>query len=746
MSVYTIAPQETKYVNEVKHIFYLLRQREIFVDEKLLMEAFHFAAEVHRGQKRFSGEPFISHPVAVMKILAEHSLPDSETLASALLHDTLEDTKVKSEPVLLIAHFGETIFSLVKGVTKLKPAFFRGEAELLAQTLRRFVFDTISDIRVLQMKMADRLHNLLTAEYLPSEDQRRRMAQDAMDFYAPLAHRFGFHRLRAMVEDAALNILEPVWSAAIFRKLERLKERKAERIERLRRKMEEAIQSHFPGIAFQVKGRFKHISAIYHKMKQQGLSFEEIRDIYGLRILVDGEENCYKILWLVHTTWEYVQGYFRDYIGSPKPNGYRSLHTLVVPEGGEPFEVQIRTFEMDRYAEYGYAAHWVYKNPALFARIRRDFSLLRDVLSSEAYTENPQYLLEALKLEAFSNETFVYTPKGERIYLPQGATALDFAFKVHTEIGQHFSQAIVNNREVSPDTVLHMGDVVQIVTSPDAEPHPTWLNLVVTPTAKKSIQDYLKKKEKETTALEGKKILEEEMVKKGWHNLNLLRAELLQMFSRENRFKDAFHLYRAILQGKITPEEVCEGLYLLHQKELKRLVKEERLPEVSTRLHLSLPLYRTKLKILLQPEDEEIPLSAPVAFCRKCFPLPGDSVVAILAETGKRIHLHRSECIVILRPDVQTRQAIWKKPTAQLFPAEIRMIAPNRRGLLKEVISVITDAGINILSNQIKLFRTDVGSISMVLEVHSAAQVEDLIKMLKKNVPDLLDVSRTLSP
>ncbi|MHA2611196.1 MAG: RelA/SpoT family protein [bacterium JZ-2024 1] len=742
----TLAPEEVKYLRELKDIFHLLRSREVAVDEDLLLEGFYFSAEAHRGQKRYSGEPFISHPVAVVKILAEHSHADTETLLAGILHDTLEDTDVKKEPVTLVAHFGEEVFSLVRGVTKLKPAYFRGREELQAQTLKRFFFDALTDPRVLPIKMADRLHNLWTAEYLPSEAQRRKMAQDALDFYAPLSNRFGFYRLKTLVEDAALRILEPVTYAAIERKLNWFKKKNTARLEQLKRKMEDVIQSHFPGIPFQVMARFKEIPSIYRKMKKDGLSFEEIRDIYGLRVLVEGEENCYKILWLVHTTWEYIQGYFRDYIGSPKPNGYRSLHTLVMQQGGEPFEVQIRTFEMHQYAEYGYAAHWVYENPAFFARIRRDFSLMRDVLSSEVFTENPQYLMKALKQEAFASEIFAYTPKGEKIYLPQGSTVLDFAYKVHSEIGNRFSRGIVNGKAVPPDTVLHIGDVVEIITSPDAEPHPNWLSFVHTSTARKNIQDYLRKKEKQITALEGKKILETEIVQKGWHNLNLLRGDLVAQYCRENRFKDEFHLYRSILRGEVIPVEVVEGLYELHQKELKRMVEEERLPGVRTRLRLELPLSQVGLRIAVLPGDEDLPSSVLVQFCSKCYPLPGDSVIAVLAEKGKRVSLHRTECSMTLAGELPVRRAYWTRPTDLLFPVEIRMIAPNRRGLLRDVITLITDAGINILSNQIKLFRKDVGSLSFILEVHSAQQVEDLLKVLRKSLSDLIEVDRVLPP
>ncbi|MFN4182168.1 MAG: RelA/SpoT family protein [bacterium] len=522
----------------------------------------------------------------------------------------------------------------------------------------------------------------------------------------------------------------------------RREEREA-RVRRYREKLEDLLRRE--GIQhFEIQARAKHIYSIYRKMERKQVPIEQVHDREALRVLVETVNECYIVLGLVHRTWPPVPGEMDDYIANTKPNKYQSLHTAVFGDEGETLEIQIRTFEMHQYAEYGFAAHWVYKNPAFFARIRRDFSLLREVLSSEAFTENPQYLLQALKQEAFASEIFAYTPKGEKIYLPQGATVLDFAYRVHTEIGNRYSRAIVNGKEVPPDTVLHIGDVVEIITSPDAEPHPTWLNFVHTSTARKNIQDYLRKKEKQITALEGKKILEMEIAQKGWHNLNLLREDLVTQYCRENRFKDEFHLYRSILRGEVPPAEVVEGLYKLHQRELKRMVEEERLPEVQTRLRLKLPLSQVGLHIAVLPGDEELPPSTLVQFCRRCYPLPGDSVIAVLTEKGKGIFLHRSECSETLAGELPVRRAHWTRPTDLLFPVEIRMIAPNRRGLLRDVITVITDAGINILSNQIKLFRKDVGSISFILEVHSAQQVEDLLKVLRKSLSDLIEVDRVL--
>ncbi|MGH8104341.1 MAG: RelA/SpoT family protein, partial [bacterium] len=516
-----VLAQERKYEKELQRLIQALKAKEIVIDEPLVWDSFYFATDAHRGQTRFSGEPYISHPVAVLGILVEYTIPDSETLAAALLHDVLEDTPV--EPTELLAFFGESIFSLVKGLTKLSRYVHVQDEVLRVQNLRKFFFETVHDLRVLLIKLADRLHNLMTLDFLPDEEKRKRIAQDTFDFYAPLAHRFGFYRLKSLLEDEAFRNTNPGAYESIVRRLTRDREKKDQRIARLKHQLEDTLRRKYPEMKLVIRGRFKHIYSIYQKMTEQGLSFEEIRDLYGLRVVVPTEEDCYRVLGVVHYIWSHIQGYLRDYIGSPKPNGYRSLHTMMIADDGDPIEVQIRSFEMDRLAEYGVAAHWFYKNGTALNQQSKDFVLIREMLSSGDFSQDPRHFLEALKMEVFQQEIFVYTPKGDKVYLPRRATPLDFAYKIHTEVGNRFSKALVNGREVPMDRELRLGDSVEVLTSNDAEPQPYWLNFVKTPSAQFKIKNFLKRRDRALAIEEGRKVLEEEIVRNGLHDMNLLR-------------------------------------------------------------------------------------------------------------------------------------------------------------------------------------------------------------------------------
>ncbi len=731
-----ILPEERKYEKELQRWLFQVKGKEVYIDENLVWEAFWMAVRAHRGQTRLSGEPYLSHLVAVLGILAENTLPDSETLAAALLHDVLEDTAL--EPVELLSYFGETIFTLVKGLTKLSQYAHRKDEELRVENLRKFFFETVQDLRILLIKLSDRLHNLQTLEYLPDEAKRRQIAMDTLDFYAPLAHRFGFYKLKSLLEDEAFHNLNPGQYDLLSRRLHRELHKRESRISRLKRKLEDNLRARFPEMNFLVKGRSKHVYSIYQKMQEQNLSFEEIRDLYGLRVMVPDEDSCYRALAIVHQIWSYIQGYFRDYIGSPKPNGYRSLHTMVMADDGEPLEIQIRTFEMDRLAEYGVAAHWLYKNGAQLNFLSRDLAVIRELLSSEDTSTTPQYFLQTLKLEVFQQEIFVYTPKGDKVYLPRGSTPLDFAYKIHTEVGHHYEKALVNGQEVPMNYQLQLGDSVEIVTRSDVEPQPLWLDGVKTPLAQFKIKNYLKRRQKELTLLEGRRILEQEILQRGLHALNLLRPSLLKEYIQQKRLKDSARLYRSVLRGELVPREIVDSLLQLHLTQLKKMVQEEKLPPIPVSTSLSTTLSRAALSFHgLRGQNR-------VLFSKCCYPIYGDSIVGMREK--RKIILHRAECAEVDKAvSSQVLTGKWLPHPTILYPAEINIIAPNRRGLLKEIITTISDHGVNILSNTVKLYRKDIGSIRFLLEIQRVQQLEQLIRDLKKEVADILSVERSMN-
>lgn len=725
------------YETRLRTILRELKAREVNVDADLILRAYEFAKEAHKEQQRLSGEPYIAHPVEVVGILATYSIPDAETLAAALMHDTLEDCP-QIYPEQILSYFGETTYMLVHGVTKLKRSLFSSATLGETASLRKFLLESLNDLRILLIRMADRLHNLRTIEHIPDPEKRRATAQEALDFYAPLGEMFGFYRLKTELETEAFRVLDPANHRYIVSRLESESKRQKRRLTKLVRQLEAELKEQFPLGNFRVRARIKTPYSIYRKMKQQNLTFDQVQDIFGLRVLVQNEIDCYIALSVVHRLWRY-HSYFRDFIGNPKPNGYRSLHTLVkTSEDGQTLEVQIRTFDMDRTAEFGAAAHYLYKTQNHFDLFRRELPVLQELLSTEDLTTNPRQFLEVLKRQFLDQDIFVYTPKGDSVLLPRGSTPLDFAFKIHTEIGLHYAGAKVNGRPVDMDYVIQVGDRVEILTDPNVEPSPIWLNYAKTPLALKKIGEFLRKQKRADALRQAKMVLERQIIALGYQDLDLLRPGLMREFARRSRLKNGEAVYQSILTGHLAPEKVVEDLFHLHHEETKEML--ERTPHPPTQeADSATKITLGRIHLRASPYSE----STPVILARCCMPVYEDRVVTI--SVGNQVEVHRLDCPqVAAHPEWDARPAMWQPipPSNFLFEAAIFVIAPNRRGLLKEVISVISDLNINILSNSIRPFRRDLGHLIFILEVRSVSDLKAAIKALKEKVPDLYRVER----
>ncbi|MHA2621804.1 MAG: RelA/SpoT family protein [bacterium JZ-2024 1] len=726
------------YEKRLRSVLDHLKSQEVNIEDHLVLKAFEFATRAHGSQRRLSGEPYIAHPVEVVSILATHSVPDTEMLAAALMHDILEDCPHIHPPEIL-SYFGETVFMLVHGVTKLKRSSFSSATIARTASLRKFLLESFNDLRVLLIRMADRMHNLRTIQYLPDPEKRRAAAQEALDFYAPFGEMFGFHRLKTELETEAFRILDPASYRYIMQRLETESRYRKPLLEKLVRQLNAELKVKFPLGDYRVKSRIKTPYSIYRKMQTQNLSFDQVQDIFGLRVLVPKLEDCYIALSVVHRLWRY-HSYFRDYIGNPKPNGYRSLHTLVKTyEEGQTIEVQIRTFEMDRIAEYGTAAHHLYKMENHLKFMRREFRILHELLPADDIATDPGKFLQVSRQQFLAQNISVYTPRGDEILLPRGSTPLDFAFKIHTEIGLHYAGARVNGREVPPDYPIEDGDYVEILTDPNVEPSPLWLNIAKTPLALKKIGEFLKKQKRADALKQARMVLENEILARGYHDLDLLRPSLLSRYAHSLQLKNPKVLYDHILTGNFSPEKVVTDLLQLHHEETKQMLERAIVP-TPTKETAPLPpitLGRIHLTAELYPED------TPVVLARCCYPVYGDAVV--LSVSDHPLEVHRQDCPnLTAHPERDVRPAVWlpTPPTNFLFEAAFFIIAPNRRGLLKDVISIISDLKINILSNSVRTLQKDLGYLLFIVEVRTLSELKTIIKTLNEKVSDLYRVER----
>lgn len=704
-------------------------------DMELVRRAYAFAEKAHAHQVRKSGDPYFCHPCAVAVILADLML-DASTIAAGLLHDVVEDCEgVTSE--MIGQEFGQEIELLVDGVTKLNQLDFSSREEAKAETLRKMFLAMAKDIRVVLIKLADRLHNMRTLKF-KAPDRQRAIAQETLDIYAPLAHRLGVYTIKWELEDLSLRYLDPDAFYGLVR-LVGMKRAEREQLiaqvtQELKTKLYEA------GIhKCEIDGRPKHFYSIYKKMKSQNKTFDQINDLLAVRVLVNTTTECYHALGVVHTIWPQVPGRFKDYISVPKANMYQSLHTTVVNQG-RPFEVQIRTFEMHRIAEYGIAAHWRYKEGRATDELDKKLSWLRRILDWQSEAHDPSEFGEMLKFDLFADEVLVFTPKGDVVSLPKGATPLDFAYRIHSAVGNRCIGAKVNHRIVPLATPLETGDFVEVMTSSSSHgPSRDWLNIVKTSEAKAKIRAWLKKEEREQNIVHGHDMLEREAKRLGYQLPMLTKSELIEPMYKRLSVQSLDDIYAMVGFGGASTQQVLNRLI----DEYKKHNKIDSPAPVETKPDEA-PAPRPRPSsnsngVIVKGESGML-----VRFAKCCTPLPGDKIIGYITR-GRGVSVHRADCVSLKDESVEPERLIeveWEdQPKESSYEAEIRVIAYNRTGLLAElsVMFASQEIPVNAISAHAAKNQTYVFHVSLV--IRSTQQLNKLIRDIQK-IPDVIEVSR----
>jgi GTP pyrophosphokinase len=691
------------------------------LDGDLLARAYRFSERAHAGQKRSSGEAYVSHCVEVAKILAELHL-DSVTVASGLIHDVIEDTGVSVQE--LEREFGGEIASIVDGVTKIGNITFRSTQERQVENYRKLLLSIAKDARVILIKLADRLHNMRTLDYLP-EEKRRRIAQETMDLYAPLAHRFGMAKLRWELEDLSFKHLEPDGYKSLAKLVAAKRAEREGLIAQMRDPIERVLRD--AGLTHaEVTGRPKHLWSIFKKMRQRERPYEEIYDLMAIRVLVNSVPECYHALGLIHEGWTPLQERIKDYIAQPKSNGYQSLHTTIFGPGKQLFEIQIRTRDMHRTAEFGIAAHWLYKESA---RGRDDLDeklgWFREILAMQLDAKTPDEFLEFLKLDLYQDEIFVFTPTGDVIQLPKGATPIDFAFAVHTEVGYHCSGAKVNGRIAPLSRDLRNGDTVEVLTDARQRPSRDWLAFVKTARARQKIRQWIKQEEVSAATDLGKDLLDREIrkLRKG----RPTEAQLLDAAKSLGQMS-VEAMYGALGRGDIGPTAI-----------LRELFPGEEPPQRKepTALERFVDRMRGDRGVKIQGVDNMM-----VRYSQCCQPVPGDEVIGYITR-GRGISIHRSDCpnILNLADHPERRVEIdWAAEANDRFFVRLVVEGTDRRGLLSDIATAITTTGTNIQAAEIKAVEGGMNG-AFVVEVHDLTHLKKVIKSVRK-VNGVLSVER----
>ncbi len=709
--------------------------------EGLLATAFDFAFQLHEHQFRASGEPYIIHPVAVANLLRDIGA-SAPVIAAGFLHDVVEDTEVTPEEIE--AHFGSEVRALVEGVTKLGGIHFTNRTEAQAENLRRMFLAMASDIRVVLVKLADRLHNMRTLGPLKPEKQQR-IARETREIYAPLANRLGIGRFKWELEDLAFKILEP----EAFREIQQeVATKRSDREERLGVTVQ-LLRDRLAAVGLEsceVSGRPKHLYGIWSKMQRQQKAFSEIYDVAAVRILCPNLDSCYRALAVVHETFKPIPGRFKDYIGLPKPNGYQSLHTAVIGRH-RPIEIQIRTHEMHQVAEYGIAAHWKYKeggSPAASGAAAERFNWLRQLVDwqKDGVGEDSSDFLASIKEDLFDEEVFVFTPNGDVVGLRKGSTSVDFAYRIHSEVGNHCQGVRINDRLCPLATPLQNGDFVQVITAKNAHPSLDWLNFVATPTARNRIRAWYKRSHREDNVLRGTEMLERELGRDGFDRL--LNGEALARVARRCNLISTEDLLASLGFGGVTVQQV-----------VNRLREEVRL---ATAAATPIPT-NEELAASLSARQENATTSAPaggspilgvegleyrIGGC--CSPLPGEAIVGTVALGNHGITIHRQDCANVVQVPVERRLPVRWNPAAEglarRYPVRLRIEVLDRVGVLKDILTRLSDHRINVSDARVRTSPGRPAKIDLRVELASSAQLATTIDQIR-SMADVLDICRT---
>ena len=728
--------------NEVKLPYWLQeclinQESEAESDANLICRAFNFAYQLHEGQTRKSGEPYIAHPIAVAGLLRSLG-GDSITIAAGFLHDVVEDTDVTPEEIEEL--FGVQVRLLVEGVTKLSKFNFSSTTERQAENFRRMFLAMATDIRVIVVKLADRLHNMRTLDHLKPEKQRR-ISQETREIFAPLANRLGIGRFKWELEDLCFKYLEPEAYEEIKALIaERRTDREA-RINRVTDTLRSRLEHQKINVV-EIKGRPKHLYGIYQKMQRQQKEFSQIYDIAAFRIIVETNEECYRALAVVHDAFKPIPGRFKDYIGLPKPNRYQSLHTTVVGFNGRPIEIQIRTVEMHHIAEYGIAAHWKYKESNVSASANDDdkFTWLRQLLEWQKDLSDAQEYMENVKDNLFEDDVYVFTPDGDVFALAQGATPVDFAYRVHSEVGNHMKGARVNGRWSVLSKPLENGDIVEIITQKNSHPSLDWLNFVVSPTARNRIRQWYKRSHRDENVARGKELLEKEMGKSGFDSL--LKSDPMQMVTKRCNYHSVEDLLAALGYGEITQNQVVNRL--------RDIVKEQQPIETEAEAEqdLEIPAHPNN-----QRNDNKSPIVGVegmlyhIAGC--CKPLPGESIIGAVTLSSRGISIHSQGCHNIDKvPGERIIPVSWNDTSEDgkpfTYPVDLQIEAMDRVGVFRDILSRLSDRGINIRNAGVKTGRNKPALIFLSLDIRDRQQLEYVFQRIK-SMSDILNIRRVMN-
>lgn len=694
-------------------------------DVALIDQAYVYSAKVHDGQVRLSGEPYLSHPLEVAGILADMKL-DVVSIAAGLLHDVIEDTHATADEICDM--FGNEVRHIVSGVTKLSALSFSSVQAREAENIRKMLLAMADDIRVILIKLADRMHNMRTLQYHTSEAKQRKIAQETLDIYVPIAARLGIFLIKSELENIAFKYIKPEDYSRIERLVAKDKEERENYIDTVQTHIQEEMDAH--GIKCQVLGRYKNFYSIYQKMLKQNLSFDEVYDIIAFRIILDTIPQCYEVLGILHALWKPIAKKFKDYIGMPKPNMYQSLHTTVIGPYGERVEIQIRTREMDQVAKSGIAAHWSYKEgKTADPKIAETFAWVQTIVENQANINDPNEFLENVRIDLFPDEVYVFTPQGAIKALPKGATPVDFAYMIHTEVGHQCVGSKVDGRMVPLRYQLQTGESVEIITQKGHNPSKDWLGFVKTVKARSRIRQWIKTQEKERSHSLGREMCEKAFRKVRMNFNTMMKSEQMQSVVEAFGFKDVDDLIIAVGYGKITPLQIVR----------KVAPKEEDADDRKTIFRKLIGRGQKKKNVsgvIVKGADDIL-----VRFGKCCQPVPGDPIVGYITR-GFGVTVHRSECINAIKTNPERLIEVqWDNAHAEAFPVKIKIRAMDRMGLLADVAAGISKYGANIISAHTDTHEDKYVESYFTITVEGTEQLGHVLAGLKK-IKQVLAVHR----
>lgn len=714
-------------------------------DIEMVKKAYYFAEKAHEGQYRKSGERYFIHPENVAMILASYNM-DVETICGGLLHDVVEDTDITCEEIE--EEFNKEIAELVDGVTKLKKLDFKTKKENQGENLRKMIIAMAKDIRVVIIKLADRLHNARTFEHM-SEAKKKEKSLETLEIYAPLAHRLGMSRLKAELEDISLRFMDPEGYYDLVEKVNKKRAEREELINEIIDILKENIDKNDKNIKYEISGRSKHFYSIYKKMYYQNKNFNELFDLTAVRVLVETKSDCYTVLGIAHNIWKPIPGRFKDYIAMPKPNNYQSLHTTVIGPNGEPCEIQIRTWEMHKIAEYGIAAHWQYKEgqakgaasqPVKMSDFDMKLTWLRQLMEWQNDLQDPEEFVDSLKVDFFTDEVFVFTPEGDVINLPSGSTPVDFAYRIHTDVGNSCVGAKVDGRIVPLDFKLKTGNIVNILTSKSSNgPSRDWLKIVKSSQARTRIKSWFKKEDKEGNIAKGREAIERDVKRDGYQESKILKEEWLEKIAKRLNFNSVDDMYASVGYGSTTISAVVSKLKDLYREEYKEEIQEEKAQEM-----LSKKEYKETKRAENEnkkPKADEAGVvvkgidNVKVRFSGCCNPLPGDDIIGYITR-GRGVSVHRKDCPNIVNNQEPERfiEVEWLDESEQQdksYAATIEVNSFDRKGLLTDITMVIAESGLSITALNTRIKEHEV-FITITLTIKDIDQLNKLMRNINK--------------